>query len=51
MSQHSIEVYVSSFDYLVTLLAHLYYPSTRVIIKAEMWAEVVCHFEERCKEE
>lgn len=50
MLEHSLKVHTSNFDYLVILSAHLYHLSSRLFIKAEKWAELVCHFQERCKE-
>lgn len=46
-----LEGHALDFDYLVTLLAHLFYASTRVFIKSEKWAELAFHFQERCKKE
>lgn len=46
-----LEVHTLNFNYLVILLAHLYYASTRDFIKSEKWAELAFHFQERCKKE
>lgn len=50
VSEHSLEVYISSFGYLVIDTFSLFYTILALEFSlAEMWAELVCHFLERCE--